>query len=178
MKPLHSGNMLDKQGLIDRLDLTPHEEGGYFRQIHQSEWETDTPDRPGGRRPGINTIYYMLTDDSPIGYFHRNRSDIIHFYHAGGAMAYWTLTRDGVLTRTLLGPDLDQGHRFQLTVPGGVWKASVLMEGTFGLLSEAVAPGFDYQDQEMATSERLRQLFPERWPDLAPYTRAHPIGPF
>lgn len=169
---------MSKHTLIQQLCLEQHDEGGYFRQIHQSNWMTPTPDRPGGQRFGINTIYYMLTDDSPIGHFHRNRSDIIHFFHAGSPMTYLTVTPEGQLNRTILGPDPAQGHVFQMTVPGGVWKASYLMgnnlmAGSFGLLSEAVAPGFDYRDRELATPEAFQQWFPHLWAELSPYTLSH-----
>jgi uncharacterized protein len=162
-----------KEGLIQQLKLERHDEGGYFRQIYQSEWMTDTPDRPGGRRYGINTIYYMLTDDSPIGHFHRNRSEIIHFFHVGSPMTYLLLTPEGQLSCVTLGPDPAQGQVFQMTVPGNVWKASFLVQGTYGLLSEAVAPGFDYRDRELATPGLFQDLFPQLWPELAPYTLAH-----
>lgn len=164
---------MTKNALIQQLHLERHDEGGYFRQIHQSEWTTSTPDRPGGQRFGINTIYYMLTDDSPIGHFHRNQSDIIHFFHAGSPMTYLTVTPEGEFNRIILGPDPAQGHVFQMTIPGGVWKASYLMEGRFGLLSEAVAPGFDYRDRELATPEAFQQLFPQLWQELVPYTLSH-----
>lgn len=173
MKPLEACSALTKASLIQCLGLEIHDEGGYFCQIHQSEWMTDTPDRDGGVRFGINTIYYMMTDDSPIGHFHRNQSDIIHFFHAGSPITYFTVTPDGQFNRIVLGPDPTLGHVFQMTVPGGVWKASVLESGTYGLLSEAVAPGFDYRDRDLATPELLQGLFPHLWSELAPYTLSH-----
>lgn len=173
MTPSEPLTRLDKETLIRSLRLEGHDEGGYFRQIHQSEWMTDTPDREGGVRYGINTIYYLMTDDSPVGHFHRNRSDIVHFFHAGSPITYLTVTPEGQLNRTVLGPNPQQGHVFQMTVPGGVWKASVLEQGAYGLLSEAVAPGFDYRDRELASVDTLKTLFPELWPTLAPYTLSH-----
>lgn len=161
------------QRLIERLGLEAHDEGGYFRQIHQSEWMCETPDRPGGSRYGINTIYYLMTADSPVGHLHLNRSDIIHFFHAGSPITYYTVSPQGELHRTVLGPDPEQGNLFQMTVPGGYWKTSVLEQGEFGLLSEAVAPGFDYRDRELATPESIQHLFPQLWPQLAAYTLSH-----
>lgn len=174
MKPAESVTGLNKEALIHLLQLEAHDEGGYFRQIHQSDWTIDTPERPGGVRFGINTIYYMMTDDSPIGHFHRNQSDIVHFFHTGSPITYLTIAPDGQLSRQTLGPNPALGHEFQMTVPGGMWKASVLESGGYGLLSEAVAPGFDYRDRELASPNTLQRLFPELWPQLAPYTLLHP----
>lgn len=38
----------------------------------------------------------------------------------------------------------------QLVVPGNTWKACHLLEGKFGLITEAVSPGFEYQDMVLA----------------------------
>ena len=59
--------------LAELLGLEPHDEGGYFRQLYESEQTVATE---AGERPLMNTIFYLLTEDSPIGYLHRNRSAI------------------------------------------------------------------------------------------------------
>lgn len=161
--------VLGKNELIERLQLVPLDEGGYFRQLHESRERIWLGDREGGDRPVLNTIHYLLTDDSPIGHLHRNRSDIVHFFHCGSPLEYVLVTPDGELERRILGPDLGAGHVFQMTVPGGYWKATRLLGGEFGLLSEAVAPGFDYRDRDLATAEHVQTLFPQLWDTLAPY---------
>lgn len=60
-----------------------------------------------------------------------------------------------------MGKDLDKGQRFQLIVKGGCWKASILEEGEYGLISEAVSPGFDYHDMELGDEDKLKTLFPK-----------------
>ena len=161
------------QELIELLKLEAHDEGGYFRQIYESDWQIDTPRRLGGNRAGVNTIYYMLTAAQPLGRLHRNESDIIHFFHSGGPLRYLLLSPDGDMRQVVMGPDPAKGHVFQMTVPGGYWKASFLTEGDYGLISEAVVPGFDYRDRTLATLSGMRQLFAEKWdtlePTLAPY---------
>jgi predicted cupin superfamily sugar epimerase len=47
-----------------------------------------------------------------------------------------------------------------LAVPGGVWKASHLTAGDHGLISEAVAPGFDYADMTLGRVDDLLERFP------------------
>lgn len=65
----------------------------------------------------------------------------------------------------------------QLIVPGGVWKATVLEGGEgkddhWGLLGEAVAPGFDYRDMRFGNAEEMQKAFPHLWPDqIAPYLK-------
>ena len=50
-----------------------------------------------------------------------------------------------------------------------MWKATVLEGGEgkedhWGLLGEAVAPGFDYRDMRFGAAAELAQAFPDLWP--------------
>ena len=65
-----------------------------------------------------------------------------------------------------------QGEVPQLLVPKGYWKAAVLEAGEYGLLGEAVAPGFDYRDMTIAKADDIRAQFPAIWDELSPYVRA------
>lgn len=70
----------------------------------------------------------------------------------------------GQLETLSLGSDPRAAQQLQLTVPGGVWKASRLhADGPFGygLISEAVTPGFDYRDMSLGRTSELRAAFPQ-----------------
>jgi hypothetical protein len=159
---------MNSKEIIKHLNLEPHIEGGYFRRNYQSASSFTTAE--GDSRYLMTSIYYLLSDESPIGHLHRNRSDILHFFQHGGPIDYCLLHPDGRLEQLTLGPDLEAGHQLQLCVPGACWKASRLQSGDYGLISEAVAPGFDYADMELATEEKLAmqfpQLFDQLWPRL------------
>ena len=146
--------------LFASLDLEPHVEGGYYRRTYQSDNMVTTT---GGQRYRMTSIYYLWTKDSPIGHFHLNHSDIVHYYHLGDAIAYSLIFPDGTLSTVMMGSDVIAGECLQLHVPGGVWKASRLTDGSagFGLISEAVSPGFDYADMEMGNRQKLSERFPE-----------------
>jgi predicted cupin superfamily sugar epimerase len=45
------------------------------------------------------------------------------------------------------------GEQLQLLVKGGCWKTAILETGEFGLISEAVSPGFEYADMALITSQ-------------------------
>lgn len=150
---------MHKQQLIESLQLSPHVEGGYFRRTYCSPRTTaDTPSRAY-----MSSIFYLLTDDSPTGHLHCNRSDIVHYYQGGGVLRYSLLHDDGRTEQVLMGPDLSAGQQWQLTVPGGTWKASELVSGEWALISEAVCPGFDFADMQLATLATLQKLQPQRW---------------
>ncbi len=150
---------MDKHSLIRHLHLQPHPEGGYFYRSYES------PQVVRGRRL-MSSIYYLLTDDQPIGHLHRNRSDILHYWQGGSPLQYTLLSPEGKLLSFTLGSDLAAGEQLQLLVPGGFWKASQLLCGEYGLISEAVCPGFDYDDHTMAVAADIQRQFPEHWPAL------------
>lgn len=153
--------------LIRLLLLEPHPtEGGYFRRTYESSLRCDCG---YGGRPLLTSIYYLLTQESPVGFLHRNRSDILHYHQLGAAVKYIVITPDGSLSEHILGPDIAHGETLQLLVPDGCWKASRLCGGEYALISEAVAPGFDYADNELATEEMTRRNWPALHDMLAPY---------
>lgn len=161
---------MNKQQLIEKLSLTPHIEGGYFSRTYSSELKADifSDSKP---RSLLSSIFYMLTDDSPIGYLHKNKSDIIHYFHGGSPLSYLILHPDGNLETKVLGFDLDKGQQLQLIVRGGCWKATELEAGEFGLISEAVSPGFDYEDMELAERTIIKNRFPQLWDRISKYVR-------
>ena len=164
--------MSDKERLIDRLGLEPHIEGGWYRRIfeatHRPAIVTDA-----GARLALTAIHYMLTDDNPIGHWHLNRSDILHFFHAGDPIDYYLLDSQHGLRRFTLGPNLDAGHQLCLVVQGGTWKAACLSAGPFGLLSEAVSPGFDYEDMTLGRITELVKQFPQHRQLIERFANGH-----
>ncbi|GLS25703.1 cupin domain-containing protein [Marinibactrum halimedae] len=146
--------------LIRHLKLQSHVEGGYYRRTFQAD-HRDPISTENGDRYTLTSIYYLLTEASPIGRWHLNQSDILHFFHLGDPITYYLIHPDGTLTTAVLGPDPSQGHRLQLAVPGGTWKASYLPQGEYGLISEAVAPGFDFADMSIGDRSVLIAQFPE-----------------
>ncbi|MCF2948986.1 cupin domain-containing protein [Paraglaciecola aquimarina] len=149
--------------LIASLELQGHVEGGYFKQTskanHREKINTDN-----GPRTTMTSIYYLLTADSPIGHFHMNQSDIMHFFHKGDPITYYLIDTAGNLTTTVLGPDPRKGHKMQMMVKGGTWKASKIptdQEYGYGLIGEAVSPGFEYADMQLGKTDKLIRLFPQ-----------------
>lgn len=164
---------MNKLQLIEKLVLTPHVEGGYFTRTYCSTVNTNASNA-SKPRVLLSSIFYMLTDDRPIGYWHRNVSDIIHYFHCGSPLTYWIIRPDGVLEKKWLGLDLDRGQQLQLIVPGGCWKATELETGEFALISEAVSPGFDYEDMELADERVMKTHYPHLWDQISKYVKPKP----
>ncbi|GAB2682099.1 cupin domain-containing protein [Aliiglaciecola sp. 3_MG-2023] len=163
------------QQLVETLDLEPHVEGGYFKQTFKADAQP-LINTPKGTRVTMTSIYYLLSADSPIGHFHRNTSDIMHYFHAGDPITYYLIHPDGTLQTKVLGPDVLAGHEYQFVVKGGVWKASSISpqgQNGYGLIGEAVAPGFEYTDMELANRQVLREKFPQHASLITRLTREH-----
>ncbi|GAC14733.1 cupin domain-containing protein [Aliiglaciecola lipolytica] len=149
--------------LVDKLGLEPHVEGGYFKQTFKANADP-VIHTAKGPRVTLTSIYYLLTAQSPIGHFHRNTSDIMHYFHGGDPITYYLIYPDGRLETKTLGSDVLSGHEFQFVVEGGVWKASTIetnQANGYGLIGEAVAPGFEYEDMQLAVREELINTFPQ-----------------
>jgi uncharacterized protein len=162
---------MNKHDWIEKLSLVEHVEGGYFSESYRATEEMATS-RVGSARSVMTSIYYMLTDDRPIDHLHKNQSDIVHYFQAGSPITYILINLGGQLSKVKLGLDIAQGEVPQLLVPSGYWKAAVLESGEYGLLGEAVAPGFDYRDMTIAKADDISAQLPELWNELAPYVRA------
>ena len=159
--------------IIAKLELLPHPtEGGYFRRTYESDLKISIE---GRSRKLLSSIYYLLTRESPQGYLHRNKSDIIHYYQMGSPLLYVIVSPEGRIEEHVLGHDLAHGERLQLVVKGGDWKASRLCRGDYGLISEAVAPGFEYADNEIATLASISSLFPGLVSRLEPYIKRQSV---
>ncbi|MEP1382649.1 MAG: cupin domain-containing protein [Paraglaciecola sp.] len=154
---------LTTEQLVKALGLEGHVEGGYFKQTfkasHRPKISTDS-----GLRTLMTSIFYLLSAESPIGHFHMNQSDIMHYFHAGDPITYYLLHPDGTLETVIMGPDPTKGHKMQMMVKGGIWKASKIPtdeEYGYGLIGEAVAPGFEYEDMQLGETQKLLAEFPK-----------------
>tara|TARA_Y200000002_G_scaffold16631_2_gene12983 strand:- start:1424 stop:2035 length:612 start_codon:yes stop_codon:yes gene_type:complete len=154
---------LSKEDIISYLELEKHIEGGFFRRTYESKRKLKI-DNDSRDRLSLTSIFYLLTSDSSVGHFHLNKSDIVHYYHIGDPIIYYLISPDGQLTTHKLGNNLQNNEDLQLTVPGGTWKASQLaLNGKFGygLVSEAVSPGFEYIDMQLGNVDDLVDKFPQ-----------------
>lgn len=132
---------MDADDIIRTLNLSPHPEGGWFRETFRDGGSAD------GRAHGT-AIYYLLKSGENSHWHRVDAAEIWHWY-AGGPLTL-KLSADGEQSEThRLGPDLAGGERPQLVVPAGVWQAAEPL-GAFTLVGCTVAPGFDFGGFEMA----------------------------
>ena len=155
--------MLKSDYWIDNLGLKQHPEGGYFAETYRSSElipASALQSRYSGDRVISTAIYFMVTSESPSK-FHRIKSDEFWLYHEGGKLSIFMLREDGTLEKKIFGLDVVMGETPQLFIPRDTWFAACVEEGDYVLLSCTVAPGFDFNDFELASRESLLGKYPQ-----------------
>ena len=141
--------------LVRALGLTPHPEGGYYREMYRARVQVETP---RGVRSAGTAIYYLL----PRGEFaawHQVASDEVWHFYDGAPLTLYLLGAQG-LEAVTLGREVSQGERPQAVVPAGVLQAAV-PRGDYTLVGCTVAPGFDFADWELPSRDTLVARHPE-----------------
>lgn len=120
--------------ILDILRLTPHPEGGAFRET----W----------RDPASTAIYHLLRSGER-SHWHRVKgaAEIWHFY-AGAPLRLYVADASGAWVE-MLGTNLAAGERPQHVVPANAWQ-SATTTGEWTLVGCTVAPPFDFDRFEMA----------------------------
>jgi ribosomal protein L11 methyltransferase len=149
---------------IEHLGLVRHPEGGYYRETYRAAEQIPQralPARFTGDRPFSTAIYFLLAG-SDYSAFHRVRADEGWHFHAGGSLTLHVIAPDGRLSELHLGPNVEEGEAFQAVVRAGCWFAATLAPGsTYALVGCTVAPGFDFEDFELAGRDELAHAHPQ-----------------
>ncbi len=149
---------------IETLQMTAHVEGGAFAEIYRSGLQVPQDQLPAtfhGSRPVSTAIYFLLQKEQ-FSAFHRIASDEIWHFYEGDPLEIIEIKEEGILVRHLLGRDPEKGESFVQIIPAGSWFASRVMEGgAYGLAGCTVAPGFDFNDFELAHAPDLLKRFPQ-----------------
>jgi predicted cupin superfamily sugar epimerase len=160
---------------IEALKLTRHPEGGYYRETYRSDLsipkEALPPEFPGAR--SASTEIYFLLDGENFSAFHRLRSDEMWHFYAGAGLSVHIIDQEGSASDIQLGSDPEAGEVFQAVVKAGCWFASsVRNPKSFALAGCTVAPGFDFEDFEIAKRAELAKQYPQHSELIHRFTRA------
>jgi uncharacterized protein len=159
---------------VEQLGLTPHPEGGYYRQTYRSAVtirEDALPPGFAGARPVATCIYFLLAEDN-FSALHRLKSDEIWHFYAGGTVEVHVISREGQHSVIRLGADPRAGEVLQAVVPAGTWFGSLLPSpNSYALVGCTVAPGFDFSDFELGARAELVRLYPQHRELISRLTR-------
>jgi len=152
------------QEYIATLDLSPHPEGGFYKEIYRAEGiipQGNLPMRYNGGRSYSTAIYYLLKSGD-FSSLHRLHSDEQWFHIDGSALTIHSISPNGDYTAHHIGKRLEAGESPYVIVPHGCWfGGSVDAPDAFALVGCIVAPGFDFDDFELGKREELLQRYPQ-----------------
>lgn len=153
---------------VDKLELQKHPEGGWFKEVYRSDeiipqLSLDEPFT--GDRNVSTSIYYLLECDD-FSAFHRIKSDELWHFYTGTSAIEILWIKEGELMKSKVGSNFEEGERFQEVIPKDTWFAARLRNKTgFALLGCTVAPGFHFNDFELADGS-LADEFPRLKTDI------------
>ena len=145
------------------LQLEPHPTCGFVRITYVSSQSI----APGGLpapfaegRPVGSALYFMVTPDAPVR-LHRIRNDQLYHYYLGDPLEVLLLRADGASARIVVGPDLRNGQRVQLLIPGNTFHTARLIGARRWFLGASTEwPGVVPADVEIGNLDDLATKYP------------------
>lgn len=129
------------EDIIAALNLTPHPEGGHYRQT----WVDETAQ---GRAHGT-CIYFLLEAGKPSHWHRVDAVEIWHYYAGAPLILKLAKSAEGPREDVRLGPDILAGQRPQGIVPQNAWQAAETT-GDWTLVGCTVSPGFTFDGFTLA----------------------------
>jgi predicted cupin superfamily sugar epimerase len=153
---------------LNQLNLIPHPEGGYFREVYRSADLLNLSDFSGER--SVSTAIYYLLPEGSFSAFHRIRSDECWHFYAGESLSIHIIHPNGVFETKIIGNQLNSNLHPFAVVPKNAWFAAK-SNGDFSLVGCTVAPGFSFEDYEMAQTKDMILQFPQHQIVIKEFTR-------
>lgn len=116
-------------------------------------------------------IYYLLQAGN-FSALHRLSADEVWHHYQGGQVLIHVLSPQGEYSIMRLGTAGDPTESPQVQVPAGHWFGACPGKGVaYALMGCTVAPGFDFDDFELADRVRLSAQFPQHKSMIERFTR-------
>jgi uncharacterized protein len=130
------------------LDLSPHPEGGWFRETWRSELTISQSALPAGydgpRSAGTAILFLLMPGQQSA--WHTVRSAELWLFHRGSPLLLEMGHEQSDATTHVLGPDFHNSEEPQVLVPPGYWQRARPRDDQPSLVSCVVVPGFDFAD--------------------------------
>src|SRR5215213_8182222 len=117
-------------------------------------------------RPLGSALDFLVTPGSPVR-LHRIRNEQLYHYYLGDPLDVFMLHTDGSSERVVVGPDIRDGERLQLRIPGNTFHATrVIGGGRWFLGGSTEWPGVVPADVEIGKVDELAGSYPAVAADL------------
>ncbi len=160
--------MADAETIIRTYGLTPHPEGGWYREFHSSGRVFEGLPGYPGPRPAVTAIWFCLRRGE-FSSFHRIRSEEVWIHLSGGPLELILLAPGKANRKTIA--SVEDGGPPGTVIPPDTFQAARPL-GDYCFVSCIVAPGFDFGDFELASREELAKANPGEADTIRSLTRA------
>lgn len=154
-------SLIDAKTIISKFGLERHPEGGWYKRTYTSKVMREGFANQG-LRPVCTAIYYLLYAKD-FSAFHRLQADEMWHFYYGNSLTLYHFDPVGNLHSQVLGNAIIDPHAcYQFNIPANEWFAAET-NGTegFSLVGCTVAPGFTFEDFELADRQALIDQYPE-----------------
>jgi len=129
--------MDNSEKIIKKLKMTPHPEGGYYRETYKND--------------NVSLIYYLLKKDENSHWHRLKKNEILHFYSGDPLKVF--MSNDEINVKEItLDKEFGNNRYLHYVIEAGTWFYMV-SEGEYSLIGCTVSPPFDYKDFELADPE-------------------------
>lgn len=140
--------MTDLPDWARQLDLSPHPEGGWYRETWRSDLTIPQaalpPEYTGARNAGTAILFLLMPGQQSA--WHTVRSAELWLYHRGSPLLLEVGPEQSGAQTLVLGADVAAGEQPQALVPPGHWQRARPRDDAPTLVSCIVVPGFDFAD--------------------------------
>ena len=146
------------QNLIDKYNLVPHPEGGYYAVVYESKQAVTSPVVNKDRK-AVTHIYFLLLKGQ-VSLFHKVAHDEIWNFYEGDPVK---LIKYNGLTveENIIGSGCSD---YVSIVEGGIYQAAE-STGAYSLVGCSVAPGFEFEDFSLLRDKiEYKEKFLEKFP--------------
>lgn len=156
-------NELTADEIRTLLKLEPNATCGFVRETYISKLSIPAGSLPppfAEARPLGTALYFMVTPTAPVR-LHRIRNDQLYHYYLGDPLELLMLHADGTTERVIVGPDLRNGERVQLLIPGNTFHTARLVGQRRWFLGASTEwPGVIPADVEIGNLDQLAANYP------------------
>ena len=117
---------------IEKLQLKPHPEGGYYKEIYRAGdmvLPEHLPKRYKSERNFSTSIYFLL-EGNQVSNFHRLKSDEQWHFYDGSSIVIYVIDEGGNLNKIILGRNIEKGESLQTIIKHNSWFVAELLDKT------------------------------------------------
>ncbi len=145
--------MTNAQDIINKLNLQPHPEGGWYSEIYRSQQLVVSGTQS---RSAMTSIYFLLAEEKVSRWHCVDADEAWHFYE-GDTLELLVAPPDFSRIEIIALGEVRDNKKPIHIVPAGWWQAA-RTTGKFSLVGCTVAPGFEFSGFRFLNEEEKEKM--------------------